>query len=71
MKYFIEIDCFQRRKHIYLLLIEKEPGIQNCIASYSLKTKRLIIKCANEHIPEKYILQDFVKHCEEKGEWNI
>lgn len=34
--------------------------------SYSLKTKRLIIKGANEHIPESGVLEQFVRYVEEK-----
>lgn len=62
-KYIFEKDIIKHRNHIFYLCgyVEKE----NCcyvIASYSLKTDHLILKCASEHIPNKDILEDFVKH---------
>lgn len=36
------------------------------IATYSLKTKRLLIKGANKHIPESSILKQFVEYAESK-----
>lgn len=66
----IDIDIFKHRKHIYYL--EAQVGTTNqwnAIASYSLKTKRLIIKCANDFIPEYNILKEFVEYCEQRGEW--
>ena len=70
MNFNIDIDIFKHRKHIYYL--EAQVGLTsqwNVIASYSLKTKRLIIKCANEFIPKTHILKEFVEHCEKQGEW--
>lgn len=66
--YSIDNDMwYKKRKHIYYLL-GNQGNCGTIIATYSLKTKRLLIKCANEHIPEKYILMQFVKYCEDKGE---
>ena len=63
--YSVEKDLWKNKPHLYYLL----GGIGNClyvIASYSLKTKRLIIKGANEHIPESGVLEQFVRYVEEK-----
>lgn len=66
--YAIENDnIYKQRPHIYWLMGAKGNSLY-AIASYSLKTKRLIIKCANEHIPPTHILQEFVYRCESKGE---
>lgn len=65
--YSVEKDLWKDRPHLYYLL----GVIGNClyvIASYSLKTKRLIIKGANEHIPESRVLEQFVRYAEEKGQ---
>lgn len=66
-EYGIENDMwYKKRKHIYYLMgIDKGECI---VATYSLKTKRLLIKCANEHIPPSHILKEFVDYCEKKGE---
>ena len=42
---------------------------EHIIASYSLKTKQLLIKNANLHIPQSKVLEEFVEICEKKGEW--
>ena len=66
----IGIDIFKHRKHIYYL--EAQVGTTNqwnVIASYSLKTKHLLIKNANSHIPPSEVLRKFVEICEQKGEW--
>lgn len=50
----------------------KPPADKNeehIIASYSLKTKQLLIKNANSHIPQSEVLKEFVEICERKGEW--
>ena len=63
--YAIENDMwYKKREHIYYLMgIDKGECI---VATYSLKTKRLIIKCANELIPPTHILKEFVEYCENK-----
>lgn len=58
---------YKKRKHIYYLL-GNNGNCATIIATYSLKTKRLIIKCANEHIPATHILNQFVEYSESKGE---
>lgn len=66
--YNIDNDMwYKKRKHIYHLLGSYNEG--HCIyiiATYSLKTKRLLIKGANEHIPESNILKQFVEYAENK-----
>ena len=65
--YSVEKDLWKNKPHLYYLL----GVIGNCayvIASYSLKTKRLIIKGANEHIPESGVLEQFVRYVEERGQ---
>ena len=68
--YQIDNDMwYKKRKHIYHLLGDYNDG-QHCaciIATYSLKTKRLLIKCANEYIPDSELLKYFVKRAESKG----
>ena len=56
-KYIIEHDWIRGRQHLYYLCgyVEKE-NICYCIASYSLKTDHLILKCASEHLPNNEIL---------------
>lgn len=69
-KYTIETDTFKRRKHIYYLgALVKGKNEEHIIASYSLKTKQLIIKNVDFHIPPSNVLKEFVKICEQKGEW--
>lgn len=69
-KYTIERDVFKRRKHLYYLgALVKGKNEEHIIASYSLKTKQLIIKNVDSHIPPEHILREFVKICEQKGEW--
>ena len=59
---------YKKRTHIYHLLGVYDGGRCTCIiATYSLKTKRLLIKCANEYIPESEILKQFIKYAESKG----
>lgn len=67
--YSIDNDMwYKKRKHIYHLLGNYENGHCTCVvATYSLKTKRLLIKCANENIPESTILEQFVEYAESKG----
>lgn len=62
-KYIIEHDWIRGSQHLYYLCgyVEKE-NVCYCIASYSIKTDKLLIKCASKHIPNKDILEDFVKH---------
>lgn len=68
-KYTIERDVFKRRKHIYYLgALVKGKNEEHIIASYSLKTKQLIIKNVDSHIPPTEVLREFVKVCERKGE---
>ena len=65
--YSVDKDLWKNKPHLYYLL----GRIGNClyvIASYSLKTKRLIIKGANEHIPESVVLEQFVRYVEERGQ---
>ena len=68
--YQIDNDMwYKKRKHIYHLLGDyNDDGHCVCIiATYSLKTKRLLIKGANEHIPESKILKQFIEYAESKG----
>ena len=70
--YQIDNDMwYKKRKHIYHLLgdyNDEHDGHCACIiATYSLKTKRLLIKGANEHIPESKILKQFIEYAESKG----
>ena len=64
--YQIDNDMwYKKRTHIYHLLGIYNDGHCACIiATYSLKTKRLLIKCANEYIPEIEILKHFVEFAE-------
>ena len=64
--YIIDNDMwYKKRTHIYHLLGVYNEGICACIiATYSLKTKMLLIKCANEYIPESEILKHFVEYAE-------
>ena len=66
--YSIDNDMwYKKRKHIYHLLDSYNEGRCACIiATYSLKTKRLLIKGANKHIPESSILKQFVEYAESK-----
>ena len=66
--YQIDNDMwYKKRKHIYHLLGFYNEGRSACIiATYSLKTKRLLIKGANEHIPESSILKQFIEYAESK-----
>lgn len=69
-KYIIEKDFIKQRKHIYYLgAWVKGKNEEHIIASYSLKTKQLLIKNANSHIPSGEVLKEFVEICERKGEW--
>ena len=67
--YQIDNDMwYKKRKHIYHLMGIYDGGHCACIiATYSLKTKTLLIKGANEHIPESKILKQFVEYAESKG----
>ena len=66
--YSIDNDMwYKKRKHIYHLLGVYNEGNYACvIATYSLKTKKLLIKCANEHIPERSVLKQFIDYAESK-----
>ena len=69
-RYIINRDFFKQRKHIYYLgALVDDKNVEYIIASYSLKTKQLLIKNANSHIPQSEILNEFVKICEKYGEW--
>ena len=67
--YQIDNDMwYKKRTHIYHLLGIYDDGHCACIiATYSLKTKGLLIKCANEYIPESKILKQFIEYAESKG----
>ena len=66
--YQIDNDMwYKKRKHIYYLMGIYNGNCACVIATYSLKTKRLLIKCANEHIPESNILKQFIEYAENKG----
>lgn len=70
--YQIDNDMwYKKRKHIYHLLGDyKDEHDGHCaciIATYSVKTKRLLIKGANEHIPESKVLKQFIEYAESKG----
>lgn len=68
IEYGIENDMWlKQRKHIYHLTLMDE-GCLIIVATYSLKTKILQVKCANKHIPQTHILQEFVTYCENKGD---
>ena len=66
--YSIDNDMwYKKRKHIYHLLgVYNEENCACIISTYSLKTKRLLIKCANEHIPESSVLKQFIDYAESK-----
>ena len=66
--YQIDNDMwYKKRKHIYHLMGIYDGGHCACIiATYSLKTKRLLIKGANEHIPESKVLKQFIEYAENK-----
>lgn len=67
-EYGIENDMWlKQRKHIYHLTVI-DDGCIIIVATYSLKTKTLQIKQANNHIPPQHILKQFVEYCENKGE---
>ena len=69
-EYTIEPDFIKQRKHIYYLgAFVKDKNEEHILASYSLKTKQLLVKAANSHIPPTHILNEFVEFCERKGEW--
>lgn len=45
--------------------------IDNCgyrVASYSLKTKRMILICPETHIPQVSVLEKFIAYVKAKGE---
>ena len=67
--YQIDNDMwYKKRNHIYHLLGVYNDGHCACIiATYSLKTKWLIIKGANEHIPPTSVLQRFIEMAEIKS----
>lgn len=59
---------YKGRKHIYHLIGVYDEGHCSCIiATYSLNTKRLLIRCANEHIPESKILKQLIEYAESEG----
>lgn len=67
--YTIENDSiYKQRPHIYWLMGAKANSLF-AVATYSLKTKRLTIKRADEQIPPTHILQEFIDYCKSKGEW--
>ena len=39
-----------------------------CVASYSLKTERIILRCPKIHIPQASVLEKFIEYVERKGE---
>ena len=65
-EYEIEKDIFKHRKHIFYLFARDKTSsnITYCLCTYSVKTKRLIIKCANKHIPPTNVLQQFIEMAE-------
>lgn len=68
-QYNIEPDVFKQRKHLYYLgALVKGKNEEHIIASYSLKTKQLLVKIADSHIPPTEVLRKFVEVCELKGE---
>lgn len=65
-EYIIDNDMWlKQRKHIYHLM-GKDSNTLVCVASYSLKTKRLIIKDAPSSLPPEHILREFIQYCENK-----
>lgn len=67
--YVFDTDFFKHRNHIFYLMGEdpEKPCTVYCLCSYSTKTKRLIIKGANEHIPPTSVLQRFIEMAEIKS----
>lgn len=62
--HFCDANSLQYR----LLIGVYDEGHCSCIiATYSLKTKRLLIRCANEHIPESKILKQLIEYAESEG----
>jgi len=57
--YYVDVDIFKRRNHIFYLMGEKD---QNwfVLASYSVKTDRLILKNASDFIPSNVVLKQFI-----------
>lgn len=67
-EYTIDNDMWLRqRKHIYHLM-GNDTNKLICVASYSLKTKRLIVKDAPNSLPPEHILRTFIQQCEGRGE---
>jgi hypothetical protein len=65
-QFSIEKGLFKHRKHIYFLVgYEKDANCGYVVASYSLKTKYLIIKDI-DIIGYNNVLVDFVKIIKEK-----
>ena len=67
-RFEVDRDIFKGRKHIYYLM-GVEEGTNSCyvIASYSIKTGRIILKDVENHIPSGEVLRDFVRI--EKGRY--
>lgn len=61
--YILERDIFGHTKHLFYLCgyVKKENACYR-IASYSLKTNKLMIKCASEHLPSQEILNDLIEY---------
>ena len=58
-------DFIKDRKHIfYLMGYDQQDNVLCVVCSYSTKTKRLLIKCADENIPDERTLKEFVRICE-------
>lgn len=65
-EFYIDKDFIKHREHIYYLLgAEKGTNCSYVVASYSLKTKRLIIK-DTDIIGYNNILVDFINIMKEK-----
>ena len=69
-EYIVEKDFFKHREHIYYLLgYEKDANCAYVVASYSLKTKHLIIK-DTDVIGYNNVLVDFINIMKEKEKEN-
>ncbi len=70
-EFFIDKDFVKHREHIYYLLgTEKETKYGYIVASYSLKTKHLIIK-DTDIIGYNNVLVDFINIMKEKENNNV
>lgn len=63
--YTVDNDMwYKKRSHIYYLFV-KEYNSETIIATYSTKTKKLLIKSADKHIPDASVLRYFIQYSEQ------